>query len=104
MPVVAPSRSHDQRIRALRRANEIRVARAQLKRDLRAHRQTVVALILNPPEYIETMKAIDLLMAAPKIGRQKASRILNRCRISQSKTVGRLSTRQRNELSDEVQS
>ena len=36
-----------------------------------------------------------MLMAVPKFGRVKAARLLNQCRISQSKTVGGLSDRQR---------
>jgi len=40
----------------------------------------------------------DMLMAVPKFGRVKAARLLNQCRISQSKTVGGLSDRQRHEL------
>ena len=36
-----------------------------------------------------------MLMAVPKFGRVKAARFLNQCRISQSKTVGGLSERQR---------
>ena len=39
-----------------------------------------------------------MLMAVPKFGRVKAARLLNTCRISQSKTVGGLSDRQRQEL------
>ena len=39
-----------------------------------------------------------MLMAVPKFGRVKAARFLNQCRISQSKTVGGLSERQRAEL------
>ena len=39
-----------------------------------------------------------MLMAVPKFGRVKAARLLNQCRISQSKTVGGLSDRQRAEL------
>ncbi|HEY8409429.1 MAG TPA: hypothetical protein VIK66_15735, partial [Gaiellaceae bacterium] len=54
----------------------------------------------DPPEYVETAKVIDILMAVPKFGRVKAARFLNTCRISQSKTVGGLSDRQRAELID----
>ena len=39
-----------------------------------------------------------MLLAVPKFGRVKAARMLNQCRISQSKTVGGLSDRQRQEL------
>jgi hypothetical protein len=96
--VQAPLRSLDQRMEALRRANEIRVRRAQLKKDLKAGAVRIESVLRNPPEYVETAKVIDILMAVPKFGRVKAARFLNQCRISQSKTVGGLSERQRAEL------
>jgi hypothetical protein len=83
---------------ALRRANEIRVRRAQLKKDLKDGRVQVEEVLSRPPDYVETAKVFDILMAVPKFGRVKAARFLNQCRISQSKTVGGLSERQRTEL------
>jgi hypothetical protein len=96
--VGAPERSFTQRMDALRRANEIRTERARLKRDLKAGRAQIQALLLDPPEYLLTAKVFDLLLAVPKYGRVKANRILTQCRISPSKTIGGLSERQRNEL------
>jgi hypothetical protein len=98
--VQAPERSLDQRMEALKRANDIRVKRAQLKKDLKSARVQIEAILGDPPEYVETAKVFDMLMAVPKFGRVKASRFLNQCRISQSKTVGGLSERQRTELID----
>jgi hypothetical protein len=83
---------------ALQRANEIRTRRAQLKRELKAGKATIETLLLDPPEYLETAKVFDLLLAVPKYGRVKANRVLTQCRISPSKTIGGLSQRQRNEL------
>jgi S13-like H2TH domain len=83
---------------ALKRANEIRVRRAQLKKDLKDGRVQIEDVLRDPPEYVETAKVFDILMAVPKFGRVKAARFLNQCRISQSKTVGGLSERQRAEL------
>ena len=83
---------------ALKRANEIRTERARLKRDLKGGRAKIQELLLDPPEYLQTAKVFDLLLAVPKYGRVKANRILNQCRISPSKTIGGLSERQRNEL------
>ena len=83
---------------ALKRANDIRVRRAKLKKDLKDGRVQVESILLDPPEYVGTAKVFDILMAVPKFGRVKAARLLNQCRISQSKTVGGLSERQRNEL------
>jgi hypothetical protein len=94
----APERSLDQRMEALKRANEIRVRRAQLKKDLKDGRVNVEEILSDPPDYVETAKVFDILMAVPKFGRVKAARFLNQCRISQSKTVGGLSDRQRTEL------
>ena len=96
----APSRSLDQRMEALTRANEIRVARAQLKRDLKERRIRIEQVIADPPEYVLTAKVYDMLVAVPRLGRVKVGRLLTQCRISQSKTVGGLSERQRTELLD----
>ena len=94
----APLRSLDQRMEALKRANDIRVKRARLKKDLKEGRVSIEQILRQPPEYVSTAKVFDMLMAVPKFGRVKAARFLNQCRISQSKTVGGLSERQRAEL------
>ena len=95
---MAPERSLNQRMDALARANEIRIRRAQLKRDLKSGRLSIHALLLSPPEYVETAKVFDMLLAVPKYGRVKVNKILVNCRIAPSKTIGGLSERQRNEL------
>ncbi|HEX8122004.1 MAG TPA: integration host factor, actinobacterial type [Solirubrobacteraceae bacterium] len=94
----APERSLVQRMDALQRANQIRTRRAQLKRDLKAGRISIQDLLKNPPDYLETAKVFDMLLAVPKYGRVKVNKILVTCRISPSKTIGGLSERQRNEL------
>jgi S13-like H2TH domain len=96
--LAAPERSLDQRMEALKRANDIRTARAKLKKDLKASRASIQAILLDPPEYVLTAKVFDMLLAVPKYGRVKTNRILNQCRISPSKTIGGLSERQRTEL------
>jgi hypothetical protein len=96
--ISAPERSLLQRMDALQRANEIRTRRAQLKRDLKAGRASIHSLLLDPPEYLETAKVFDMLLAVPKYGRVKVNKILTACRISPSKTIGGLSERQRTEL------
>lgn len=97
-PSAVPERTHEQRMRALRRANEIRSARAQLKRDLKAGKVRIEQLLADPPEYVLSAKTFDMIVAVPKYGRVKANKILNQCRISPSKTIGGLSERQRGEL------
>lgn len=97
----APERSLVQRMQALERANEIRTRRAELKRDVKAGRVTLVdflELVRQPPAWLETAKTFDLMLALPKWGRVKVNKALVQCRISPSKTFGGMSDRQRNEL------
>ncbi len=96
--MTAPERSLLQRKTALEKANAVRARRAQLKRDLKAKRTSGVALLDDPPEWLETMKVIDFLLALPKVGQMKAIKVLNKCRMSPSKTIGGMTQRQRTEL------
>jgi S13-like protein len=97
-----PERSLDQRMDALRTANEVRVLRAQLKRDLKAGSVSIGALLRDPPPCLETAKVFDMLLALPKYGSVKATKILHGCRVSPSKTFGGLTGRQRTELAERL--
>jgi hypothetical protein len=94
----APGRSREQRLRALRLANEIRSARAQLKKELASGKIELAQILAQPPEYVRTARVRDVLLALPKIGSVKAGRILADCGIAPSKTLGGLTERQRTEL------
>ena len=59
---------------------------------------SIHTLLTSPPEYVETAKVFDMLLAVPKYGRVKVNKVLQQCRISPSKTIGGLSQRQRSEL------
>jgi len=83
---------------ALEEANRIRSLRANFKRELKAGRKSAHDALLDPPEWMETMKIIDLLLATPKYGRVKANKMLQLARISPSKTIGGMSPRQRAEI------
>src|SRR3712207_9062200 len=84
--VAAPERSLTQRMEALQRANQIRTRRAQLKRDLKGGRVSIHDLLLEPPEYVETAKVFDMLLAVSKYGRVKVNKVLE---------IGRASCRER---------
>jgi hypothetical protein len=99
---VTPERSLDQRMDALSRANEVRTLRAQLKRDLKARRVSIGALLLDRPPYLETAKVFDMVLAIPKVGRVKATKILQSYQVSPRKTIGGLSERQRTELAERL--
>ena len=98
-----PVRSPSQRMEALQKANAIRSQRAQLKKELKSGELEIVAVLKDPPEFLKTAKVMDLLLVVPKFGRVKAARVLTRCRISQAKTVGGLSERQRAELCETLE-
>lgn len=87
-----------QRNEALERAELVRGRRAQLKRDLKVGRASIVTLLQDPPDYIHTAKVFDMLLAVPSYGRVKVTKVLQSCRISPSQTIGGLSERQRYEL------
>lgn len=94
----APPRSLDQRRAALERANDIRLRRAQIKRDVTAGRAQVPDLLLDPPECILTMPLFDLLLCVRRWGRTKVTRTLAVHKISPVKTIGGLTFRQRREI------
>lgn len=98
MVVNAPERSLQQRHDALDKANIVRTKRKTLKWDLKAGRKSVRDLIMDPPDFISTMKLFDLMLSTPKYGRVKVNKVLTQCRISPSKTLGGLSERQRHEI------
>jgi hypothetical protein len=94
----ASGRSREQRLRALRLANEIRSARAKLKKELASGEIELTQILAQPPECVQTARVRDVLLALPKIGSVKAGRILADCGIAPTKTLGRLTERQRTEL------
>jgi hypothetical protein len=95
-----PERSQQQRMDALRRANDIRSERARVKERLRNGELVISTVLVDPPCCVHTAKVLDLLLAVPKYGRVKANRLLERCRVSPAKTVNGLTPRQRKELLD----
>ncbi len=99
---VAPERSYEQRMAALQVANDVRSRRAKLKRDAKAGRVNLLDVLTEPPEFVHSMRAFDLLLAMPKVGRVKANKALMMLRVSPSRTVGGLSDRQRRELANWV--
>jgi hypothetical protein len=94
----APARSAAQRLKALRRANQVRSGRAQLKKKLATGSVKISDVLARPPECAKTQLVDDLLLALPKYGPVRVARLLAHCRISPSKTVAGLSDRQREEL------
>jgi hypothetical protein len=95
-----PTRSAEQRLTAIRLANQVRFERARLKRQLRdtpAEESAWMAagILSEPPDWAQTMRIYELLIQIPKWGRVKVERLLLKLGIAQHKRVGGLSPRQR---------
>lgn len=87
-----------QRLAALGRANTIRAYRSQLKADLRIGRTPLADALLSDSEYLRTMRVRDLLLATPIIGKLKADRALQACRLRPTICLGKMSHRSRVDL------
>ena len=96
--VAVSSRSTEQRLWALERANQVRVERARLKRELATGRIELAGVLSNPPACAHNAMLRDLLLALPGVGPARVNRALNRCRISDNTTLAGLSDRQRDAL------
>ena len=87
-----------QHMRALRRANEIRLARADLKRGVATGEVDVADVLLDCPVEAESMTVADLLMSQRRWGQTRCRRFLGQVPITERKTIGSLTDRQRREL------
>jgi hypothetical protein len=93
----APAPQH---MRALARANRVRLARAELKRRVAERETTVAEVVLTCPWEAESMAIADLLMSQHRWGRTRCRRFLAALPMSETKTVGSMTERQRRALAD----
>lgn len=84
-----------QHLRALARANEVRLARAELKRQVLADQVSAADVILECPWEAESMTVADLLMAQRRWGHTRCRTFLARVPLSETKTIGSMTERQR---------
>ena len=82
-------------MQALARANEVRLARAALKRDISAGRRSITAVILDSPWEAESMSLGELLCSQRRWGRARSRKLLSSTALSEGKRVGTLTERQR---------
>ena len=84
-----------QHLQALQRANEVRLARAGLKRQVADGELTAAEVVLDTPWEAESMAIADLLMSQRRWGRTRCRRFLAQIPLSENKTIGSLTERQR---------
>ena len=80
---------------ALARANEVRLARAALKREVSAGSRSVTEVIMDSPWEAESMSLSELLCSQRRWGRARSRKLLASAALGEGKKVGSLTERQR---------
>lgn len=93
-----------QRLRALERANEVRLARAELKRRIADSDVSVAEVLLDPPLEAVSWAIGDVLTSQRRWGSTRCRKFLSRNNIMETKAVGALTERQRHLLAGQLES
>jgi hypothetical protein len=92
---VATVDSGPQHMLALARANRVRLARAALKRKVASGAIDASEIALTCPWEAESMSVSELLMSQRRWGRTRCRKFLFSIGLSETKTLGSLTERQR---------
>jgi hypothetical protein len=95
MSATARSAAGPQYMQALARANQVRLARAELKRSVASGEITVAEVLLGTYWEVENMTISDLLMSQRRWGHTRCRKLLMQVPVSENKTVGSMTERQR---------
>jgi hypothetical protein len=85
-------------MRALSQANRVRLARAELKRQIADGSRTVADVVAECPWEAASMPIADLLMSQHRWGKTRCRRFLGTIPMAETKTVGSMTDRQRRAL------
>lgn len=91
-----------QHLRALERANRVRLARAALKRSVASGEVSITSVIQDCPWQAETMSLAELLRSQPRWGRTRTRRLLALVGLNENKRLETLTERQRMLLVSEL--
>lgn len=86
--------SDSQHMRALAKANEVRLARASLKRQIASGDLTVAEVLSDYPVEAEGMTVSELLASQRRWGRTRSRKLLSRLDLTENKRIGTLTERQ----------
>jgi hypothetical protein len=84
-----------QHLKALERANRVRLARAALKRQVAAGERNAAEVIMASPWEAESMSISELLMSQRRWGRTRCRRVLLSLGLPENKQIGTMTERQR---------
>ena len=97
-----PAADQPQHMRALQRANRVRLARAALKRQVGAGQRAVAEVVLSCPWEARSMTVADLLTSQHRWGRTRCRKVLAPLGIAENKTIGSMTERQRRALAQRL--
>lgn len=94
-----------QHIASLERANEVRLDRAKLKREIGANDRVLLRVLDTPPECVMTASIMELLKSQRRWGATRSRKLLYRCGgIPEGHMIKDLTTRQRQAIAAELES
>ncbi len=93
-----PQLSDEERQQNLKKAEEARRERAQLRRDIKAGNVTLKQVFEMDSDIAKRMRVSALLESMPGIGKAKAEKTMEEIGISESRRVQGLGVRQREQL------
>ncbi len=99
LPTMSPGPQH---LRALQHANRVRLARAELKRRIADGEIAAADVILSSPWEADSMAIADVLMSQRRWGGTRCRKFLAMFQVSETKTVGSLTQRQRTALAAQL--
>jgi hypothetical protein len=92
-----------QHMQALEYANQVRLARAALKRSVKAGEVKAADVVRLCPSEAESMSVSELLRAQRRWGRTRSRKFLLSLTLSENRELGRLTERQRLLLARELE-
>lgn len=87
-----------QHLEALARANKIRLARAGIKRQLKADPQLIFDLLDDPDPCLSTAPVEEILRCLPRFGPHRIGKITGPAGVNPYREIGMLTVRQREAL------
>ena len=84
-----------QHMQALAHANEVRLARAALKRSVASGEVEAAEIVRDCPWQVESMTVGELLRSQRRWGRTRARKFLFSLALNENRELGRLTARQR---------
>lgn len=89
-----------QHMEVLAEANRRRLARADLKRQIKSEPSLLLDVLEDPPDFVENAELGEMFRALPRFGPERTGKLVNACEMSVHKRVGTLTARQRKLLID----